>query len=194
MSDATLERQFVQRMQELLVSLPYDLKVLFEVMTDEDIQNDARTLAAGAVIYCLSASDPIPDTMGLVGFVDDVIVVRVALEKAKALAGEDMDDYPERFSEQFATLENDIKLFRDFLGDNILWIDWRMEKLLKTKYKGKLVSAYVEDEELSQRLYEEGLEFTTEYEIDDDQAAKLTSGKPVIDAFAKVYQVEKSRQ
>ena len=61
MTETTLEQRFVGRMRELLVSLPYDLKVLFEAMTDEDLPLDARRKAVGAVIYCLSPSDPIED-------------------------------------------------------------------------------------------------------------------------------------
>lgn len=194
MSEASVERQFVERVRELLVSLPYDLKVLFEAMSDEDLPREARELAVGAVIYCLSPSDPIPDTMGLVGFVDDVVVSRVAMTKMVEVGGEAMAEYPQRFNDQFEPLSQDVELFRAFLGETINWVDWRMNKLAAVKYKGKSVADYLDDEETGQRLYEEGLEFTTDYEIDDDAAAKLVSGKPILDAFRRVFEVESARQ
>jgi uncharacterized membrane protein YkvA (DUF1232 family) len=189
-----LEQRFVSRIQELLVALPYDLKVLFEAMTDLDLSTEARELAAGAVVYCLSPSDPIPDSMGLVGFVDDVVVVRLTLAKLLDLGGADTEDYPDRFSDQFGPLNEDIELMRAYLGETISWVDWRLEMLPQSKYKGKSVKEYVGDEEIGQSLYEMGLEFTTDYEIDDEAAAKLVSGEPVLDAFSKVYEVERSRR
>ncbi|PID38136.1 MAG: hypothetical protein CSA65_08720 [Proteobacteria bacterium] len=194
MSEASVEKRFVARVRELLVSLPYDLKVLFEAMSDEDLPREARELAVGAVVYCLSPSDPIPDTMGLVGFVDDVVVSRIALTKMLEVGGEAIAEYPARFGDQFAPLEADVELFRAFFGETLKWVDWRMNKLAAVKYKGKSVADYLEDEETGQRLYEEGLEFTTEYEIDDDAAAKLVSGKPILDAFRRVFEVESARQ
>lgn len=189
-----LEQRFVTRLRELLVALPYDLKVLFEAMTDADLPQNARQLAAGAVVYCLSPSDPIPDSMGLVGFVDDVIIVRLTLAKLLQIGGEETADYPDRFSDQFEPLTSDIQLLRDYLGETMDWVDWRLETLPTGKYKGKLIKTYVENDEVGQGLYEEGLEFTTEYEIDDEAAAKLASGKPVADVFRKVYEVERSRR
>ena len=194
MTDASVEKQFVERMRELLVNLPYDMKVLFEAMTDENLPTEARQLATSAVVYCLSPSDPIPDTMGLIGFVDDVVVTRVALTKMLEMAADPMGTYPKRFPEQFDALDRDVALFRAYLGDTMRWVDWHIEKNDQVKYKGKRISDYLTDDEASQRLYEEGLAFTTDYEIDDEAAAKLASGKPVLDAFRKVYDVERSRR
>lgn len=194
MSEDNLDKRFLERARQLLVTLPYDMKVLFEAMSDEDLPMHARQLAASGVIYCLAPSDPIPDTMGLVGFVDDLVVVRVVLAKMLTIAGEDMADYPERFRDQFEGLDGDIELFRSFFGDTMLWVDWRLEKISAVKYKGKGIDEYLTDDESGQRLYEDGLEFTTEYEIDDDAAAKLQTSKSVLDAFRKVYEVEVARQ
>jgi uncharacterized membrane protein YkvA (DUF1232 family) len=180
---ASLEKRFVQRMRELLVALPYDLKVLFEAMSDADLPLEARQAAAGAVIYCLSRNDLIPDSAGAVGFVDDVVVVRLVLERLLVLSGDAIGDYPERFSDQFAELGEDLQLLRDYLAEAIGWLERHVEQLAQLKYKGKGVPAYVEDEDAAQRLYEEALEFTTEYEVDDDAAAKLTRGEPILEAF-----------
>lgn len=182
----SLEKRFVQRMRELLVALPYDMKVLFEAISDENLPLQARQLAAGAAIYCLSPSDPIPDSTGLVGYCDDVVVVRVALKRFLELGGEDGKIYPERFPEQFGPLEPDLELMRAYLGSSMDWIVGRLDKtLLKARYKGKDAITCIKEEEACVFLYEEGQDFTTRYEIDDKAVAKLQSGKPVVEAFRR---------
>ena len=192
----TVEHQFVERMRTLLVSLPYDLKVLFEAMTDEDLPLDARKLATAAAIYCLSPSDGIPDTIGLVGFTDDAIVVRLVLKQVLDLGGEDVARYPERFPEQFENLDEDLTLVRSYLGESMDWLERRMQlkNIEDLRYKGKTVSGYLADDESAQRLYNEGLTFTTDYEIDDEAVQRLTSAKPVLEAFDKRRQIEESRR
>lgn len=184
-ADST-EKRFIQRMRELLVSLPYDLKVFFEAMSDQNLPPNARQLAAGATIYCLSPSDPIPDSTGLLGYVDDAVLVRLALKRLLDLGGEDGQDYPERFVEQFQFLDDDLALLRAYMGPAIDWFQSRMDKtLLKARYKGKDALTYSEDDEAREFLYEEGQDFTTSYEIDDEAAAKLQNGKPIIEAFRR---------
>jgi uncharacterized membrane protein YkvA (DUF1232 family) len=192
-ADST-EKRFVKRMRELLVSLPYDLKVLFEAVSDENLPIEARQLAAGAAIYCLSPSDPIPDSLGLVGFVDDAIVVRLTLKRMLQLAGAEGASYPERFMEQFQTLDDDLTLIKDYLGESMEWLEVRLDKtLVKSRYKGKDALTYATDEEAGIFLYDAGLEFTTQYEIDDEAVAKLQNGKPIKDAFRKRMNEESRR-
>jgi uncharacterized membrane protein YkvA (DUF1232 family) len=192
----SLEQRFVNRIRELLVNLPYDLKAVFEAMTDEDLPADARYLATGAVIYCLSPADPIPDHIGIVGFSDDVVALRLALKSLLQIGGDAVNDYPKRFPEQFENLDEDLALFREYFGENMSWLERRMglEAIHKDKYKGKTVKEYVSDYEAGQYLYEEGFSFTTEYEIDDEEVERLTSGKPVFEAFQKRHQFEESRR
>lgn len=191
----SLEQRFISRMRELLVNLPYDLKAVFEAMTDEDLPADARYLATGAVIYTLSPADPIPDHIGIVGFTDDVVALRLSLKSLLDIGGDAIAEYPTRFPEQFEKLDEDIALFREYFGENMDWLERRMslEAIHKDKYKGKTVKEYVEDDEAGQYLYEEGLGFTTDYEIDDEEVERLSSGKPVFEAFQKRHQFEERR-
>ncbi|MCA9670349.1 MAG: DUF1232 domain-containing protein [Myxococcales bacterium] len=193
---ASLEQRFVSRMRELLVNLPYDLKAVFEAMTDEDLPADARFLATGAVIYCLSPADPIPDHIGIVGFTDDVVALRLSLKALLDMGGDAISEYPTRFPEQFENLDEDLALFREYFGENMSWLERRMslEAIHKDRYKGKTVREYVEDDEAGQYLYEEGLSFTTDYEIDDEEVERLSSGRPVFEAFQKRHQFEEGRR
>ena len=194
MSPESLEKRFVQRMRELLVSLPYDMKALFEAVSDENLPPEARQFAAAAAIYCLSPSDPMPDSLGLIGYIDDVVCVRLALKRILELGGEDAKSYPERFADAYRSLDQDLELVRSFLGETINWIARRVDKGTgKARYKGKAVSTYVDDVEAREFLYEEGQDFTTAYEIDEEAASRLLSGKPILDAFRR-RMAEESRR
>lgn len=194
MSPESIEKRFVERMRQLLVSLPYDMKVLFEAVSDENLPQEARQLAAAAAIYCLSPSDPMQDTMGLIGYVDDVVCVRIALKRILELGGEDAASYPDRFLDEYGSLDEDLELMRAYLGDSTDWIARRLDRGAgKVRYKGKAASTYVDDVEAREFLYEEGQEFTTDYEIDEEAAARLQNGKPILDAFRR-RSAEESRR
>ncbi len=194
MSPESLEKRFLQRMRELLVSLPYDMKVLFEAVSDENLPPEARQLAAAAAIYCLSASDPMPDALGLIGYIDDVVYVRMALKRILELGGEDAKSYPDRFVDEYRSLDEDLALVRGYLGESVDWITRRVERATgKIRYKGKAASTYVDDVEAREFLYDEGQDFTTAYDVDEEAAARLQSGKPVLEAFRR-RQAEESRR
>jgi len=194
MTVESTEHQFVQRVRELLVSLPYDMKVLFEAISDPNLSMEARLVAAQTTIYCLSPSDPIPDSLGLLGFVDDAVLVRLGLARILAVGGEDAGEFAGRFPELFGPLEADLELARSFLGTDMNWLEERINpKFAGSRYKGKDANTYLEDDEAQDYLYSEGLAFTTDYEIDEEEAAKLHSGQPILDAFHKRAMVESRR-
>lgn len=194
MTAQTQEKLFVERMQELLVHLPYDMKVLFEALSDENLPREARMVAAGAAIYCLSPSDPIPDSAGILGFVDDVVVVRLALARLLELAHEDAAAYPERFPEQFDGLDRDLELVRGYLGESMAWLEDRVKtRVPHRRYKGKSPAEYVEDDEALEFLYAEGQAFATAYDIDEAEAARLRRGDQVREVFAARARVEARR-
>jgi uncharacterized membrane protein YkvA (DUF1232 family) len=195
MSPESLEKRFVQRMRQLLVSLPYDMKVLFEAVADENLPAQARQLAAAAAIYCLSPSDPIPDTLGLVSHIDDVVCLRMALKRILELGGEDARGYPDRFADAYRALDEDLELVRGYLGESIDWIARRLDKgTEKVRYKGKAANTYVDDDEAREFLYEAGQDFTTAYEIDEEAAARMQTGKPILEAFRRRMAEESKRR
>ena len=188
------ESEFVQRVRELLVMLPYDIKVFFEAITDKNLSMEARKVAAGAIIYCLSPSDPIPDSAGILGFVDDVTVVKIALSRLLELGGDEAAEYPKRFSDQYDGLDSDLALIRGYLGENMAWLERRIrEQLPNNRYKGKSTEEYLTDDEAQSFLYTEGLAFTTDYEIDEEEAAKLVSGEAVRQVFRQRKELEDKR-
>ena len=52
--DKDQERSFLETLARALVSLPFDLKVLLEAVSDPDLEHDVREIAAAAVVYIIS--------------------------------------------------------------------------------------------------------------------------------------------
>ncbi len=194
MTAESTEKVFLQRVRELLVSLPYDIKVFFEAISDENLSLETRKAAASAIIYCLAPSDPIPDTVGVQGFVDDLVVVLLSLKRLLELGGEDAAEYPNRFVDQFKSLDEDLEIIRAYLGENMAWLERRVvETQPNIRYKGKSPEEYVTDDEAQEFLYTEGLAFTTDYEIDEEGVAKLATGEAVMSVFRDRKDVEDKR-
>lgn len=163
------DRRFVELMSSWLVSLPFDLKVLFDVADNENLERSARELATGAIIYTVSPNDFIADRHdSFVSYTDDCIMIRLAMRRALADGGEDADGVRGRFPEFFATLDDDLALCKEVMGDLYDWLDSKVPNLGKQEYKGKAIATYLDDSEAGELLYEDGLGFGTEYPVEEE--------------------------
>jgi hypothetical protein len=161
------ERPFLEKVTEYLVSLPFDLKLLQEAVTDPDLEHDAREIAAGAIIHTIS---PQAEGEGPLKFADDVLFVRAALKRVISDGSEGAQAFKDRFAgEVYHKLEEDCATFAEYLGDLWPWLTGKLAAFGKVPYKGKKPSQYVDDEEAATLLYEEGLEFQTNYNLDEEQ-------------------------
>jgi hypothetical protein len=161
------ERPFLEKVCEYLVSLPFDLKILQEAVTDPDLERTAREIAAGTIVHTIS---PQTEGEGPLKFADDVLFVRAALGRVVSDASEGAQAFKERFSaEVYDKLQEDCALFEQYLGDVWPWLTGRLATFGKIPYKGKKASQYVDDEEAATLLYEEGLEFQTNYNFSEEQ-------------------------
>jgi hypothetical protein len=160
------ERPFLEKVTEYLVSLPFDLKVLQEAVTDPDLERNAREIAAGTIVHTIS---PQAEGEGPLKFADDVLFVRAALARVISDGSEGAAGFKERFAgEIYDKLDADCKLFEEYLGDLWPWLTGKLASFGKIPYKGKKPSQYVDDEEAATLLYEEGLEFQTNYNLDEE--------------------------
>jgi hypothetical protein len=162
-----LERQYLTTVSGWIVSLPHDLKILFEAKDDPNLEREAREIAAGAILYALN-----PDTSGddnFVGFADDAIMLRAALRAVIARGGEGAPDFRQRFTEYYDSLDENLELCQKAMGDTFTWLLSKLENLHKQVYKGKKVPIYLDDDESVELLYEDGLAFATDYPIDEDK-------------------------
>ncbi len=76
--------------KQLVRELPSILKLLFRLMIDRRVPVKDKALLALVAAYVISPLDLIPDFGGLIGMVDDLYLVGLALGRLMASAGEDI--------------------------------------------------------------------------------------------------------
>jgi hypothetical protein len=186
-SSSETERRFVGIMSEWLVSLPHDLKVLYEAASDENLERADRELAVGTIISTISPNELArTDRFDFLSYCDDCVMLRLALRRLAASGDEDFEFFRSRFSDFFDPLEDELAVCRDAMGELYTWLDSRVEGLRKLEYKGKKVGNYVEDDEAAELLYEDGLGFTTEYPVDEETIGdKLKKASTILETFER---------
>jgi len=179
------ESKFVDLVRGWLVSLPHDLKIAFDAMDDENLPRPVRELAAGVIAYVIAPNDVIPDRDAVVGYADDVVLLRVALQKALG-PGEDEQAFRDRFPELFEGLEENLALCKAVMGDLMTWLESKVGSLGTMEHKGKKVAKYIDDEEAREALFEDGLVFRTDYPVDEKTITdKLKKATTIIDGMKR---------
>ena len=183
--DKDLERSFLDTISRTLVALPFDVKVLLEAVADSDLEHDVREVAAATVVHVITPKDGNVDAP--VRFAEDVVLLRLALRKIAAEGGEGAPAFRERFAENYGRLDDELAMFRQALGDDILdWLDSRWAALSKAVYAKKKIPMFVDDEEVGTFLYDEGLRFGTLYPITEKSlAGRVKQVQPFIDHLAR---------
>lgn len=170
-----------------LVSLPHDLKIAFDAMDDENLPRNARELAVGTIIYIVSPNDSVSDRNDTVAsFADDAVLLRLGLMKVVQLGGEDGEAFRERYSELFEGINEQLEMCNAVLGDLMGWISGKVETLPKLDFKGKKIKAYLDDDEAREQLFDDGLEFRTNYPVDEERIGdKLKKSSTIIDVMRR---------
>jgi uncharacterized membrane protein YkvA (DUF1232 family) len=166
------KQRFVETMTSWLVSLPHDLKVLYEAAADENLERPIRELAVGAIIYVVSPTDYISDRSdSFISYCDDCLLLRLAMVRIAEAEDEDSEFFRSRFPEFFEPLTDELAVCESAMGDLYEWFRSKTDGLRSLNYKGKKVAVYLDDEEARDFLYEDGLGFRTEYDIDEESLA-----------------------
>ena len=191
--DKDIERAFLDTIAKALVSLPFDLKILLEAVADSDLEREVREVAAATVVHVITPKDGNVDAP--LRFSEDVVQLRLALAKVAADGGEGAPAFRERFAEDYARFDEELKLFRQTLGDEIIeWLDSRWSSLLKAVYAKKKIAMFVDDEEVGTFLYDEGLRFATLYPITEKSlAGRVKQVQPFVDHLARKRDQDKRK-
>jgi hypothetical protein len=191
MSEPEVERKFVEKMAEYLLSLPFDLKILQEAVTDPDLDKPARLTAASTVFHTIMPQEGEP---GPLRYVDDVLFVRAALHEVAKGDSEGAVGFRERFGEIYGSLPDDLALFKSYLGELWPWLCSKLGGFQKLTMKGKKPTQAVDDEEIASLLYDEGLEFQTNYPVNEEQVRnKVRRGDQILEMLKKRFEDDKKR-
>lgn len=168
--DKESERAFVESFTEALVSLPFDMKVLVEAVVDPDLPASCRELAAAVLIHIFNPKDG--HVEAYLRHAEDVVFVRLALDKIRQEGSEASQDFQAHWSESFAELDAELGAYRAAFGDELIdWLDGRWPVLRKGLYAKKHAAQYVQDEELGKKLYDHASVFATDYPVTERSLA-----------------------
>jgi hypothetical protein len=188
-----VERKFVEKVSEYLLSLPFDLKILQEAVTDPDLAKPARLCAAATIVHTLLPQEGEP---GPLRYVDDVLYVRAALDEVAKGDAEGAVEFRERFSgEVYGALPADLELFQAYLGELWPWLRGKLGSFQKLALKGKKPTQAVDDEDVASLLYDEGLEFQTNYPVNEEQVRnKVRRGDQILELLKRRYDDDKKKK
>ena len=187
------EQRFVQRLRDKIVSLPFDLKVFFALMADEDQPEPVRLLAAGTVIYVLGPNDIIPDHIMPVGYADDAMILWASVDELRRTHPEVVEKFSSRFEGVFEAAEETVAIFSEYLGELFEWLRGKLPELTSLAYKGKKAADYLADSEAGDFLYTEAMAFTTDFDLDEEYLDNHLKGRLVVDALQKRLKEESMR-
>lgn len=191
MSTAEVQRRFLNTVSGWLVSLPHDLRVLFEAKDDPNLERPAREIAAGAIVYVLNA-DASPDDFA--EYADDAILLHAALREIAEKGGEGTPAFRERFAEYYDTLDADLEAVRAAMGETYDWLSGKLEKLNKQLYKTRKIPQFIDDDESVELLYEDSLAFATDYPVDEDKLKmRIKKAETVLDPLRRKMADEKKK-
>jgi uncharacterized membrane protein YkvA (DUF1232 family) len=189
------EQQFVETMSAWLISLPFDLKTLYDAADDENLAREIREMAVAAIIYVISPNDVIADRHDtFVSYCDDCIMIRIALQRVLSDDNPDARTFKQRFPQFFEPLEDELTVCTQVMGRELFtWLADKVETLRQLAYKGKTVTMFLDDADAASLLYEDGLAFTTDYPIEEEALAdKFKKASTVVD-FIKRRRAEEAR-
>ncbi|MFO0619965.1 MAG: hypothetical protein U0745_01125 [Polyangia bacterium] len=174
---------FLSRVSEYLLSLPFDLKILQEALTNDELPRALREQATGVLIQAFSHQEG----SGPERFFDDVLLLRIMLGQIAAVDSDEAQSFCDRFDEIFSTLDHDLPLLESVLGPE-LWssLTSRLGSLGKLLHRGKRPAQYVSDDASWDLLYDDGIDFQTAYNVTEEQVRnRLRKAETILDTLHK---------
>jgi uncharacterized membrane protein YkvA (DUF1232 family) len=159
--------------QEAIVSLPQDMKAILRILEDPDLEDDQRTLVAGALLHVLSGHNAIPGMRGILAYVDDVIMLRLVLARLEEQAPDVIARHREREPELFDPLDEQMDTVHEYLGELVEVLVRAMDGLPKLTHQGHSAVQCAHDSEGSRWLYDAVHEaLVKQLDFDPDNVAR----------------------
>jgi hypothetical protein len=179
--------EFLTFIRGAILALPQSLKAALRVAEDPDIPDEGRALVAGAVIHWLSRTNTIPGVRGgALAYVDDVLVLLLALERTQGMASDAPERLLQHAPELAETLEEDLALIRKYLGPAISVLEQALSRVTKLKHMGRTAQQCVKEESAATMLYEELQSALVDFEPTPEAIAReLKDLDAVVDELRK---------
>lgn len=140
-----------------LSTLQHDFKDYLRVVADDpDLDDGLRDNVVTALLYILAPGDVVPDSMGALGYLDDALAMRVALEEVRAKQPARFEAYRDRIPELVESVEGgDLEVFREALDDVYEPFKARAFSPERNEVKGKRARDLIVDDDGARWLDEE---------------------------------------
>lgn len=164
---------FADAMREAILSLPQDLKAMLRVMEDPDLDDVSRVLACGSLLHILSGSNAIPGVKGTLALVDDVLVLRLALERMSKTSPDVITTHREKTPEIFEPWDVQLEEARGYLGERISILDKAVDGLPRLTFQGHSAQKCAKDIDEQTWLYDSVHEaIVQQFEISEDEVSR----------------------
>lgn len=164
--------RFVEVVTQGICSLPQDMKALLRIFDDPEIDDANRQLLAGALLHVLSAHNAIPGQRGILAHVDDVLVLRLALERVEKAMPEAIARHRADLPELFEPHDDNLAVAREYLGELMIVLDEAVNQCLKMSHHGHAAKDCL-DEEGATWLYDAVQAIIVEeLELDEEEVAR----------------------
>ena len=145
---------FADAMRDAILSLPQDLKAMLRVLDDPDLDDPGRLLTCGSLLHILSGTNATPGFKGTLALVDDVLVLRLALERIGKTQPEVVAAHHAHSPEIFAPWDEQLAAARAHLGDKISVLDKAVDGVGKLTFQGHSARECAKDQESTTWLYD----------------------------------------
>ncbi len=168
----TLDR-FASALQAGMLSLPQDMKAMLRIAEDPDLDETSRVLACGALLHVLSGANAIPGVKGTLGFADDVLVLRLTVDRIEKKSPDVIKSHREDAPEIFEPMSEQLEAAREYLGERIGVLDRVLDGLPKITFEGHNASQCARDQVEQTWLYDSVHEAIVErLELNEDDVAR----------------------
>lgn len=181
----TSREQFIEFVKAAILALPQHLKGALRLVEDPNIPDEGRAVAAGAILHWLGGSNTIPGVRGgVLSYVDDVLVLRLAYARIEAIAPEAMTRHRADSPDLYGAMNEEVALVRAYLGDRIAVLDKAVERIGQTKHHGRSAVQCIADEEAGSMLYDEVQAALVDLDIEEEAVSRaLKQLDPVLDGL-----------
>lgn len=172
----TIDR-FAEALRGGMLSLPQDLKAMLRVTDDGDLDDKSRVLACGAILHVLSGQNAIPGVKGVLGYADDVIVLRLVIERIEKTSPELIASHRGEDPEVFGPMAEQTAAIREHLAELMPVLDKVVEALPRLNFEGHTAQQCARDQDAQKWLYDSVHEAITErLELPEDVVARGVKG------------------
>jgi len=169
--------KFAELMRGAILSLPQDMKSMLRIVEDPDLEDDQRALVAGALLHLLSGVNAIPGLRGTLAYVDDVIMMRLVLERLEREAPDVMAHHRKDSPDLLEPLGEQMGVVRGYLGDLLGVLEKQIDALPKLTHQGHSAKQCARDSEAGTWLYDAvHAALVDELDFDEDEVGRAVKG------------------